>query len=53
MPRSVLFIPASLEERRTTILQSIEEQGKLTNEIKAAILAADTKQRLEDLYLPC
>src|SRR5690348_209298 len=41
-----------LDERRTAILKSIEEQGKLTNELKTAITAADTKQRLEDLYLP-
>jgi uncharacterized protein len=41
-----------LEERRTTILASIEEQGKLTAALRAAIDAADTKQRLEDLYLP-
>ncbi len=41
-----------LDERRTTVLASIEEQGKLTPELRTAILAADTKQRLEDLYLP-
>ncbi|MDH5785999.1 MAG: RNA-binding transcriptional accessory protein [Chromatiales bacterium] len=41
-----------LDERRVTVLNSIEEQGKLTPELKAAILAADTKTRLEDLYLP-
>src|SRR5215470_8555650 len=41
-----------LEERRTAILKNIEEQGKLTPELQASILAADTKQRLEDLYLP-
>ncbi|MDP1519803.1 Tex family protein [Porticoccus litoralis] len=41
-----------MEERRTTILGSIEEQGKLTPELKQAILNADTKTRLEDLYLP-
>ena len=41
-----------MDERRESILKSIEEQGKLTNELKASILAADTKQRLEDLYLP-
>jgi len=41
-----------LDERRESILKSIEEQGKLTGELKTAILAADTKQRLEDLYLP-
>lgn len=41
-----------LEERRAAILKSIEEQGKLTGELKAAVAGADTKQRLEDLYLP-
>ncbi len=41
-----------LEERRTAILASIEEQGKLTPELKAEICDAETKQRLEDLYLP-
>ncbi|KPQ27305.1 MAG: uncharacterized protein HLUCCX14_15490 [Marinobacter excellens HL-55] len=41
-----------LEDRRGTILNSIEEQGKLTDELRAAIDAADTKNRLEDLYLP-
>ncbi|MDD3484380.1 Tex family protein [Azovibrio restrictus] len=41
-----------LEERRDAILASIEEQGKLTPELKAEVLLAETKQRLEDLYLP-
>jgi uncharacterized protein len=41
-----------LEDRRATILNSIEEQGKLTDELRASIDAADTKNRLEDLYLP-
>jgi len=41
-----------LEQRRTAILASIEEQGKLTATLRAALGAADTKQRLEDLYLP-
>lgn len=41
-----------LEERRGTILKNIEEQGKLTSSLAAAIQAADTKTRLEDLYLP-
>jgi len=41
-----------LEERRVAILASIEEQGKLTPELKAEISDAETKQRLEDLYLP-
>jgi uncharacterized protein len=42
----------ALEERRATVLKSIEDQGKLTPEVKAAIEAADSRQRLEDLYLP-
>jgi uncharacterized protein len=41
-----------LEERRAAVLQSIDEQGKLTPELKAEIEDAETKQRLEDLYLP-
>jgi len=41
-----------LEERRAAILASIEEQGKLTEELRSALLAAETKQVLEDLYLP-
>ncbi len=41
-----------LEERRAAILASIEEQGKLTDELRAQIEQADTKARLEDLYLP-
>ena len=41
-----------LADRRSSILASIEEQGKLTPELKADIDAAETKQRLEDLYLP-
>jgi len=41
-----------LEERRTTILKSIDEQGKLTPELRATIEAAEDKARLEDLYLP-
>ncbi len=41
-----------LEDRRATIANSIAEQGKMTPELAAAIAAADTKARLEDLYLP-
>jgi uncharacterized protein len=41
-----------LEERRDAILASVEEQGKLTDALKKDILEADTKARLEDLYLP-
>ena len=41
-----------LEDRRGAVLRSIEEQEKLTPELKATILAAETKTRLEDLYLP-
>ncbi len=41
-----------LEERRAAVLASIEEQGKLTPELRADIVGAETKQRLEDLYLP-
>ncbi|MBA8885093.1 Tex family protein [Dokdonella fugitiva] len=41
-----------LEDRRAAILASIEEQGKLDDVLRAQILEADTKARLEDLYLP-
>ncbi|MBB5839683.1 Tex-like N-terminal domain-containing protein [Kribbella italica] len=41
-----------LEERRKTVLESIESQGKLDDALKASILAAETKSRLEDIYLP-
>jgi uncharacterized protein len=41
-----------LEERRATILKSIDEQGKLTEELKAKIEACGSKTTLEDLYLP-
>ncbi|MEU2261457.1 Tex family protein [Streptomyces sp. NPDC019645] len=41
-----------LEERRTAVLESVREQGKLTDELEAQIRAADTKARLEDIYLP-
>jgi len=41
-----------LEDRRSAVLKSIDEQGKLTPELRAAVEAAPTKQELEDLYLP-
>ena len=41
-----------LEERKQAVIEVIEEQGKLTDELKRAILDADTKARVEDLYLP-
>ena len=41
-----------LEERKETVLAAIEEQGKLTEELRALIEACETKARLEDLYLP-
>src|SRR5213595_109306 len=41
-----------LEERRAAIIESIESQGKLDDALKAQILAADSKARLEDIYLP-
>lgn len=40
----------NLEERKETVLASIEEQGKLTEELKQQILAAQTQVLLEDLY---
>ncbi|XUM03217.1 Tex family protein [Streptomyces venezuelae ATCC 10712] len=41
-----------LEDRRSAVLDSVREQGKLTDALEASILAADTKARLEDIYLP-
>ena len=41
-----------LEDRKETVLKSIEEQGKLTSELKNKILAAEKLQEVEDLYLP-
>src|ERR687888_1547261 len=42
---------ADLEARRSTVLSSIEKQGKLTDELKAKILSCYSKHELEDLYL--
>ena len=41
-----------LEDRRRTVLEAIAAQGALTPELQAAIVGADTKSRLEDIYLP-
>ncbi|RRN77356.1 RNA-binding transcriptional accessory protein, partial [Pseudoxanthomonas sp. SGD-10] len=41
-----------LDKRRESILKSIEEQGKLTNDLKEQILHAETMAALEDIYLP-
>ncbi|MGO4599698.1 Tex family protein [Terrabacter sp. 2RAF25] len=41
-----------LEERRAAVLASVEEQGKLDDTLRAQILGAETKARLEDIYLP-
>ncbi|MBS0294378.1 MAG: RNA-binding transcriptional accessory protein [Proteobacteria bacterium] len=41
-----------LDDRRATVLKAIDEQGKLTDELRAQIAAAPTKQELEDIYLP-
>src|SRR5580700_536886 len=41
-----------LADRKRTILKSIENQGKLTDDLRAAVVAADNPKRLEDLYLP-
>ena len=41
-----------LEDRRAAVIASIDEQGKMTDSLRADILAADNKARLEDLYLP-
>ena len=42
----------NLEERRAQVIDSIREQGKLDDALHAQLLGADTKARLEDLYLP-
>ncbi|BBZ28798.1 RNA-binding transcriptional accessory protein [Mycolicibacterium madagascariense] len=41
-----------LDARRAAVLASIQDQGKLTDELRAALAAADTKARVEDIYLP-
>src|SRR5687768_18123708 len=41
-----------MEDRRAAIVASIEEQGKMTDPLRLSILGAETKQALEDLYLP-
>ena len=41
-----------MDNRRETIIKAIEEQGKLTDVLQQSIMNADTKTRLEDLYLP-
>ncbi|MFD0927421.1 Tex family protein [Williamsia deligens] len=41
-----------LDERRAAVIASIDDQGKLTDTLRAALLAADTKSRVEDIYLP-
>ncbi|MCA0922329.1 Tex family protein [Pseudooceanicola nanhaiensis] len=41
-----------LEDRRAAVLKSVDEQGKLTDDLKADILGAETKATLEDIYLP-
>ena len=43
---------SELEDRRSAVLKSIDEQGKLNDALKAAVMGAVTKQALEDLYLP-
>lgn len=47
-----LIYQRELEERRASILQALSDSGQLTEELERDIWAADTKQRLEDLYLP-
>ncbi|MEK9766058.1 MAG: Tex-like N-terminal domain-containing protein, partial [Thalassolituus sp.] len=41
-----------MEDRRAAVIKSIDEQGKLSDELKRELLSADTKTRIEDLYLP-
>jgi protein Tex len=42
-----------LEERRAAVLDAIRAQGKLDAEVEARVMVADSKARLEDIYLPC
>src|SRR3546814_5972023 len=51
-PYTTLCRSRELEDRRASSLASIDEQGKLGDELRADIEAADSKSRLEDLYLP-
>lgn len=50
--QSQLEVLRKLDERRTSIIASVAEQGKLTDELRAQLLAADTLTALEDLYQP-
>ncbi|MCF7956707.1 MAG: RNA-binding transcriptional accessory protein, partial [Phycisphaerae bacterium] len=43
---------ADLDKRRGAILESLEKQGKLTDELKKSVMAAETMTVLEDIYLP-
>lgn len=47
-----LYYLRELEDRRTTVLKTIEEQGNLSDELKKSIIEAESKTRLEDLYAP-
>ena len=47
-----LIYQRELEERRSAILEALTQSGKLTEELERELRQADTKQRLEDLYLP-
>ena len=42
----------TLDDRRAAVIASIEEQGKLTPQLREALIAAETKARVEDIYLP-
>ena len=50
--RDMLLKLKELDKRREAVIQSIEEQGKMTDELRQQLLAADTLTALEDLYLP-
>ena len=50
--QSLIEFHRTLDERRTAIIESIEEQDKMTPELQMALLAAETKTALEDLYQP-
>ena len=50
--QEALVYGREMEERRAAVIASVTEQGKMTPELLAQIEAADSKQRIEDLYLP-
>ena len=50
--RDMLLKLKDIDKRRETIIQSIEQQGKMTDELRQQLMKAETMTELEDLYLP-